>query len=135
MKKRLTYLGCFFASILGYFLLQKPVFMLYNGACEKGTAFTDYLRVLFHGFTLDAATTGYLTAIPWLTILCSIWFRRFPLKKILIGYYVLISLATTLIFIGDMAYIRSGDLNWTLPSSSIWTHRRMPWPAYPWDLF
>lgn len=103
MKKRLTYLGCFFASILGYFLLQKPVFMLYNGACEKGTAFTDYLRVLFHGFTLDAATTGYLTAIPWLTILCSIWFRRFPLKKILIGYYVLISLATTLIFIGDMA--------------------------------
>lgn len=103
MKKRLTYLGCFFASILGYFLLQKPVFMLYNGACEKGTAFTDYLRVLFHGFTLDAATTGYLTAIPWLVILCSIWFRRFPLKKILIGYYVLISLATTLIFIGDMA--------------------------------
>ena len=78
MKKRLTYLGCFFASILGYFLLQKPVFMLYNGACEKGTAFTDYLRVLFHGFTLDAATTGYLTAIPWLVILCSIWFRRFP---------------------------------------------------------
>lgn len=131
MKKRLTYLGCFFASILGYFLLQKPVFMLYNGACEKGTAFTDYLRVLFHGFTLDAATTGYLTAIPWLTILCSIWFRRFPLKKILIGYYVLISLATTLIFIGDMAYIRSGDLNWTLPSSSIWTLRKMPWPAYP----
>ena len=54
MKKRLTYLGCFFASILGYFLLQKPIFMLYNGACEKGTAFTDYLRVLFHGFTLDA---------------------------------------------------------------------------------
>ena len=103
MKKRLTYLGCFFASILGYFLLQKPVFMLYNGACEKGTAFIDYLRVLFHGFTLDAATTGYLTAIPWLAILCSIWFRRFPLKKILIGYYVLISLATTLIFIGDMA--------------------------------
>ena len=103
MKKRLTYLGCFFASILGYFLLQKPVFMLYNGACEKGTAFTDYLRVLFHGFTLDAATTGYLTAIPWLTILCSIWFRRFPLKKILIGYYVLISLATTLIFIGEMS--------------------------------
>lgn len=135
MKKRLTYLGCFFASILGYFLLQKPVFMLYNGACEKGTAFTDYLRVLFHGFTLDAATTGYLTAIPWLVILCSIWFRRFPLKKILIGYYVLISLATTLIFIGDMALYPFGDLNWTLPSSSIWTLRRMPWPAYPWDLF
>ena len=103
MKKRLTYLGCFFASILGYFLLQKPVFMLYNGACEKGTAFTDYLRVLFHGFTLDAATTGYLTAIPWPVIMVERCVLGFPLKKILIGYYVLISLATTLIFIGDMA--------------------------------
>lgn len=103
MKKRLAYLGCIFAAILGYFLLQKPVFMLYNGACEKGVSFVDYLKVLYHGFTLDAATTGYLTALPWLVILVSIWFRRFPLRKLLVGYYALIALATTLVFIGDMA--------------------------------
>lgn len=103
MKKRLAYLGCIFAAILGYFLLQKPVFMLYNGACEKGVSFVDYLKVLYHGFTLDAATTGYLTALPWLIILVSIWFRRFPLRKLLVGYYALIALATTLVFIGDMA--------------------------------
>lgn len=103
MKKRLAYLGCIFAAILGYFLLQKPIFMLYNGACEKGVSFVDYLKVLYHGFTLDAATTGYLTALPWLIILVSIWSRRFPLRKILVGYYALIALATTLVFIGDMA--------------------------------
>lgn len=96
-------MGCIFAAILGYFLLQKPVFMLYNGACEKGVSFVDYLKVLYHGFTLDAATTGYLTALPWLVILVSIWFRRFPLRKLLVGYYALIALATTLVFIGDMA--------------------------------
>lgn len=77
--------------------------MLYNGACEKGVSFVDYLKVLYHGFTLDAATTGYLTALPWLIILVSIWFRRFPLRKLLVGYYALIALATTLVFIGDMA--------------------------------
>lgn len=103
MKKRLAYLGYIFAAILGYFLLQKPIFMLYNGALEKGVPFMDYLKVLYHGFTLDAATTGYLTALPWLIILVSIWFRHFPLRKILVGYYALIALATTLVFIGDMA--------------------------------
>ncbi|MBM6780306.1 LTA synthase family protein [Bacteroides mediterraneensis] len=103
MKKRLAYLGYIFAAILGYFLLQKPIFMLYNGALEKGIPFMDYLKVLYHGFTLDAATTGYLTALPWLIILVSIWFSRFPLRKILVGYYALIALATTLVFISDMA--------------------------------
>lgn len=103
MKKRLAYLGYIFAAILGYFLLQKPIFMLYNGALEKGVPFMDYLKVLYHGFTLDAATTGYLTALPWLIILVSIWFSRFPLRKILVGYYALIALATTLVFISDMA--------------------------------
>lgn len=103
MKKRLAYLGYIFAAILGYSLLQKPIFMLYNGALEKGVPFMDYLKVLYHGFTLDAATTGYLTALPWLIILVSIWFSRFPLRKILVGYYALIALATTLVFISDMA--------------------------------
>ena len=64
---------------------------------------TDYGRVVFHGFTLDAATTGYLTALPWLAVLVSIWLKQFPLRKILTAYYVLISLLVSLIFIGDMA--------------------------------
>lgn len=103
MKKRIAYLLSFFSAILGYFLIQKPLFMLYNDAADKGISFTDYGRVVFHGFTLDAATTGYLTALPWLAVLVSIWLKQFPLRKILTAYYVLISLLVSLIFIGDMA--------------------------------
>lgn len=103
MKKRIAYLLSFFSAILGYFLIQKPLFMLYNDAAEKGTSLTDYGRVIFHGFTLDAATTGYLTALPWLAVLVSIWLKQFPLRKILTVYYALISLLVALIFIGDMA--------------------------------
>lgn len=77
--------------------------MLYNDAADKGVSFTDYGRVVFHGFTLDAATTGYLTALPWLAVLVSIWLKQFPLRKILTVYYALISLLVALIFIGDMA--------------------------------
>ena len=36
MKKRIAYLIAFFAMVLGCFLIQKPLFMLYNDAVEKG---------------------------------------------------------------------------------------------------
>ena len=79
MKKRIVFLLLIFLSFWGGFLLQKPLFMLYNGAIGKGTALTDYFRVLYHGASLDAATAGYLTAIPWLIILISFWLKRIPL--------------------------------------------------------
>lgn len=103
MKKRIAYLIAFFAMVLGCFLIQKPLFMLYNDAVEKGVSPADFGRVILHGFTLDATTAGYLTVIPWLVVLISIWFRQFPLRKILTGYYVLISFLVMLIFIVDMA--------------------------------
>lgn len=85
MKKRIAYISLYFFTVLLIFILQKPLFMLYNGAIEKGFGFTDFLHVMIHGAGLDAAMTGYLTAFPFLLVLISIWFRRFPLKKILWG--------------------------------------------------
>ncbi len=102
MKKRFAYLGTVFAVLWIFFALQKPCFMLYNGALERGVAFSDYLRVIVHGLTLDATTVGYLCAVPWLVTLVSVWFRKFPLRKVLIAYYALISLAVALTFVGDM---------------------------------
>ena len=55
--------------------------MLYNGSIEKGFGFADYMQVMIHGASLDAATAGYLTAFPFLLVLISIWFRKFPLEK------------------------------------------------------
>ena len=103
MKKRIVFLLLIFLSFWGGFLLQKPLFMLYNGAIGKGTALADYFRVLYHGASLDAATAGYLTAIPWLVILISFWLKRVPLRKILGGYYLLIALIVSCIGIADMS--------------------------------
>ncbi len=46
--------------------------MLYNGSIEKGFGFADYMQVMVHGASLDAATAGYLTAFPFLLVLISI---------------------------------------------------------------
>ena len=61
------------------------------------------MQVMVHGASLDAATAGYLTAFPFLLVLISIWFRKFPLKKILYGYYILAAALISIIFVVDMA--------------------------------
>lgn len=102
MKKRIAYISLYFFTVLLIFILQKPLFMLYNGSIEKGFGFADYMQVMVHGASLDAATAGYLTAFPFLLVLISIWFRKFPLKKILYGYYILAAALISIIFVVDM---------------------------------
>lgn len=102
MKKRLVYLLLFFVAVLLAFVLQKPCFMLYNDAISRGVSFNDYIQVMWHGVSLDATTAGYLTAIPWLAILVSVWFKRFPLRKLLVAYYAIIALVVSIVFIVDM---------------------------------
>lgn len=103
MKKRIAYISLYFFTVLLIFILQKPLFMLYNDSIEKGFGFADYMQVMVHGASLDAATAGYLTAFPFLLVLISIWFRKFPLKKILYGYYILAAALISIIFVVDMA--------------------------------
>ena len=102
MKKRLVYLLLFFVAVLLAFVLQKPCFMLYNDAISRGVSFNDYIQVMWQGVSLDATTAGYLTAIPWLTVLVSVWFNRFPLRKLLVAYYAIIALVVSIVFIVDM---------------------------------
>ena len=92
MKKRIAYISLYFFTVLLIFILQKPLFMLYNGSIEKGFGFADYMQVMVHGASL-----------PFLLVLISIWFRKFPLKKILYGYYILAAALISIIFVVDMA--------------------------------
>ena len=103
MKKRIASISLYFFTVLLMFILQKPLFMLYNGSIEKEFGFTDYMQVMAHGASLDAATAGYLTVFPFLLILVSIWFKKFPLKKMLCGYSILVATLISIIFVVDMA--------------------------------
>ncbi len=104
MKKRFAYLISFFVALVLIFLVQKPFFMLYNSAASSDVSWTDYFKVMYHGLSLDAATAGYLVALPFLAVLVSVWFKRFPLRAVLVGYYALISLLMAIIFVVDMGF-------------------------------
>ena len=102
MKKRLVFLFLYFLAFFLILILQKPLFMLYNGACEKGLGIGDFLQVIWHGASLDAAVVGYLTIVPYLVILVSVWLKSLPLRKILYFYYVLVAIFVSVVFIVDM---------------------------------
>jgi phosphoglycerol transferase MdoB-like AlkP superfamily enzyme len=62
----------------------------------------DFVQVMWHGISLDATTAGYLTALPLLMILVSIWVKRFSLKKLLLPYYILVAILLAIVFVVDM---------------------------------
>ena len=102
MKKRIIYIVSYFLLVLTLFVSQKPLFMLYNDASEKGALFSDFFRVMGNGMSLDATTAGYLTALPFLLVLVSIWVKKFPLRKFLLPYYIIAALLSAIVFVVDM---------------------------------
>ena len=102
MKKRIIYIVSYFFTLLLLFVIQKPLFMLYNDAVGKEVNLTDFGQVMWHGISLDATTAGYFTALPLLIILVSIWTKRISLKKLLLPYYILVAILLSIVFVVDM---------------------------------
>ncbi len=99
--KRILFLLKIYAVVLAAFLIQKPLFMLYNDSISRDVAFYDYIRVIIHGFTLDAATAGYMVALPWLLIMVSIWLKRTPVRMCLTWWYVIVALFISTVCVVD----------------------------------
>lgn len=98
---RLLTLGRLFVTLLLIFLTQKVVFMLYNMGMADGAPFLSCVASLWHGLRLDIATCCYLLLLPTVVILVSYFFRKFPLRKVLMPYYILVGIVLSLIFVAD----------------------------------
>lgn len=98
---RLLTLFRLFVTLLLIFLTQKVLFMLYNLGMADGAPFLSCLASLWHGLRLDVATACYLMVLPVVVTLISYCFKRFPLRKVLLPYYVLVAIVLALIFVAD----------------------------------
>ena len=97
MPRRVGYLLQYYVSLLLLFLLEKPLFMLYNGGLE------GCWSVMAHGLVLDLATAAYLSIVPFLVVVVSLFFERFALRRVLLWYHALVALLLSLIFCADCA--------------------------------
>ena len=103
MKKRIIFLLATFIIWVLLLAIQKPVFMLYNHTLANSCSLTDYLQVIAHGTLLDMTVSGYLTIIPWLLALVSIWLPGTFYRKALTGYFCVMAILVAAIFAVDVA--------------------------------
>lgn len=103
MKKRLLFLLTVFFCWLPILAIQKPVFMLYHHALANECSLIDYLKVITHGLLLDCTVSGYLTVIPLLCILVSVWLPGTFYQKLIKGYFLATGLLVAAIFAVDVA--------------------------------
>ena len=103
MKRRLLFVILVFIAWLPVFVIQKPVFMYFQHALVEGCGFMDYLQVMLHGLLLDCTMAGYLTVIPLLLTLVSVWIQGEWLKKVLRTYFLVIGILVAAIFAVDVA--------------------------------
>lgn len=105
MRRKLAFPIAVFAATVVMMAVQKPVFMAYYAVEAAGAGFRGWIDVVWHGLTLDLTVAGYVTALPILVTLLSMWFRL-PEKVwrgVLTGWFVLVAVATAVILAVDVA--------------------------------
>ena len=84
------------------FVLQKPIFMVYYQTIYNNLSFSDYFRVMWHGLPLDLSLAGYLTVIPGLLLIVSVWNCSPTLRLIRKIYFGIIAFVMSCLFIVDL---------------------------------
>lgn len=102
MKKRIAQFITTYFLFVFLFVLQKPIFMVYYHDLYNDVSLGDYFSVMWHGLPLDLSLAGYLTAIPGLILIASVWTRSPFLRRIRQVYFGLIAFVMACIFIIDL---------------------------------
>ena len=123
VKKKIAFVLAVFCATVLLMAVQKPVFLAYYAADAAQASVGEWLGVVWHGLTLDSTVAGYVTALPLLLALVSLWVRL-PgriWRRVLTGYFVLVATATAVIFAVDVELYqhRGGS-----PNAGITRHRR-----------
>lgn len=101
MKERLIGLVRTYVLFVLLFVVQKPLFMAVHASLYTDVAWTDWLRVMWHGLPLDLSLAGYLSALPGLFFLASAWTLGRGLHRVWCGYFVFVSVLMSVIAVTD----------------------------------
>ena len=98
MRCRVKFLTRVYLWTVLVFIIAKVVFML---VC-KSDSMGDLWEVITHGLSLDLSTALYILIIPFLLTMVSVWWKApKTIRRILIGYFAIISFAMVLAFVAD----------------------------------
>jgi phosphoglycerol transferase MdoB-like AlkP superfamily enzyme len=102
MKQRIILFFSIFFYFVLIFFVGKVAFTLIHSSIGGGVSATDIFQVLYHGLPLDISMSGYLTVIPALAIIASIWFKPKFIARTLSVYFGIIFAIIAIITVVDI---------------------------------
>lgn len=106
MKTRFKYFFLTYVFFVLIFIIQKPLFMLYHLSLFKEARWQDWFLVPYHGLPLDFSLAGYLTIIPGLLLICTIWSRKRLWRRLAKTYFAVIAIVLSAVFVIDLGLYR-----------------------------
>lgn len=103
MKIKITQFIKTYILFVLVFVVQKPLFMLWYHVIYQDAGWKDFGQVLWHGLKLDASMAGYLTILPGILLILSLWFPSGIIRALQKVYFGLVSLLLSVIFVSDLA--------------------------------
>lgn len=104
IRRKIAFLLAVFFATVALMAAQKPVFLLWYSRLAASAAGNELLGVVLHGLKLDLTVAGYVTALPLLLVLLSLWVRlpQRPWRGVLTAYFVVVSVVTAVLFAVDL---------------------------------
>ncbi|WP_108821659.1 LTA synthase family protein [Dysgonomonas sp. Marseille-P4361] len=102
MKQRLLLFFSIFFYFVLIFLVQKTAFTLIHASIDGNLTIKDVFDVLYHGLPLDLSISAYLTALPALILIASVWVRRGVICRIYNVYFMLFLTIIAIIGVVDI---------------------------------
>lgn len=103
MWQRIARFCIVYILFLLIFLFQKPLFVWLYHNLLPDVNFADVVAVMRHGMILDCSIAGYLTVIPGILLIISVWYGGKWLKITAWTYYIVVALLLAVIFIANVA--------------------------------
>ncbi|MDR2955233.1 MAG: sulfatase-like hydrolase/transferase [Prevotella sp.] len=102
MKQRILLFVTIFLYFVLVFLIGKVLFALIHSSMGGGISVSNVFNILYHGLPLDFSMSGYLTALPALILIASIWLKPALTAKIYNVYFFIILFVIAIITIVDI---------------------------------
>ncbi len=102
MRQRIFRFLSTYIILVVVFALQHPIFAAVYHNLLQGAGIGDIALASWHGLRLDLAMAGYLTVIPGLIIIASVWTRSKALSIVRRAYSAIVAAIISFSFVADL---------------------------------
>lgn len=102
MKQRLKVFGIYSLFWIGFFILARLLFLLYEYSLSFELGFKEWVLIFINGFRMDISTAGYIMAIVGLLFTFTSITDGTLLNKILKPFTVIFLILTSCIIVADL---------------------------------